>query len=98
MPSEFYLYSSMPLIACLEKTLIFTSGVNISDPHTFQLNILVRNFPLTLAEVINNTTLVFESIQVSLKALARVIMDDGTALDFHLVVQGEIYMSPSCFS
>lgn len=43
---------------------------------------MLWNRSLTLAEVINDTTMSLEGVQVSHKSLARVIMDDRIALDF----------------
>lgn len=54
---------------------------------------MVRNLFLTLAEVINDITLVLEVIHVSLNSLARVVLDERTVLDLPLVDQGR-----SCYT
>lgn len=49
----------------------------------------VQNLSLTVAEVINDITLVLEGIQFSLNQLARAVVDDRLALDFLLWAEAE---------
>lgn len=49
----------------------------------------VQNLSLTVAEVINDITLVLEGIQFGLNQLARAVVDDILALDFLLWAEAE---------
>lgn len=49
----------------------------------------VQNLSLTVAEVINDITLVLEGIQFGLNQLARAVVDDRLALDFLLWAEAE---------
>lgn len=55
-----------------------------------QLEEVVRNLFMILAEAINDTALVLEGIQVGLSSLPKVVMDERIALDFLLIGQGGV--------
>lgn len=58
-----------------------------------QLGKVVQNLFMISAEVINDTALAQEGIQVGLSSLAKVAIDGRTALDFFLVGQVESVQS-----
>lgn len=68
------------IFMCNLQTVIYTLGV-------FRIEILVQNWPLTLAEVIDDANLALEDDQIIFSSLARVVLDDRIALYFLLAGQ-----------
>lgn len=65
-----------------------------------QLEMVIQNLSLILAQVINGANFALEDNQISFSSLARVVMDDTIALYFLLASQGRVCANAntSCYT